>query len=99
MELITGDLVTSIGRKHNKTGAQVALRWVVQQNIPIIPKSAKISHMRENMEVFDLKFKLSPEEMQSLSDTTSPKESGTKTNPDDAQDCAFEEQELASFLV
>jgi 2,5-diketo-D-gluconate reductase A len=97
MELITGDLVTSIGRKHNKTGAQVALRWVVQQNIPIIPKSTKISHMRENMEVFDLKFKLSPEEMQRLSDATSPKETGTKKHPDDAQDCAFEE--LDSFLV
>jgi len=29
--LITGPLVSSIGKAHNKTGAQVALRWVVQQ--------------------------------------------------------------------
>ena len=37
LELITGDLVTGIGKKHGKTGAQVALRWQVQQNLAVIP--------------------------------------------------------------
>eukprot|EP01043_Picozoa_sp_COSAG02_P093796 COSAG02_NODE_30292_length_554_cov_0.637363_1_plen_35_part_01 len=31
-----GQLVTSIGKVHNVTGPQVALRWVVQQGIPVI---------------------------------------------------------------
>lgn len=89
MELITGKLVTSIGKGHNKTGAQVSLRWLVQQKIPIIPKSSNIKHLRENFEVFD--FELTPADMNKLATATSPPETGTKQNPDDAQDCAFEE--------
>ncbi len=33
-ELIDGDLVTSIGKKYGKSGAQVSLRWQVQNGIP-----------------------------------------------------------------
>lgn len=89
MELITGDLVVGIGQKHNKTGAQVSLRWLVQQGIPVIPKSNKIEHLRSNFEIFD--FELTGPEMQALSSATSPPETGTKQSPDDAQDCAFED--------
>merc|ERR1712232_737934 len=46
MELITGDLVTSIGEAHNKTGSQVPLRWLTQQKIPIIPKSSNPKHIK-----------------------------------------------------
>jgi hypothetical protein len=35
MELITGELVTSIGAKYNKTGAQVALKWQVVLRVPL----------------------------------------------------------------
>jgi len=52
-ELISGDLVTSIGKKYNKTGAQVSLKWQVQQGIPVIPKSAKPAHLTENLDMFD----------------------------------------------
>jgi len=85
MELITGDLVTSIGKRHNKTGAQVSLRWLVQQGIPIIPKSSNPKHIAENFDVFD--FKLSDAEMKRLSAATTPAETGTEEQPDDAQDC------------
>lgn len=47
MELITGKLVTSIGAKYGKTGAQVALRWQTQQGIPVIPKSDNPKHIAQ----------------------------------------------------
>ena len=49
MELLTGELVTSIGKKYNKTGAQVALKWQTQQGIPVIPKSANPTHIAQNL--------------------------------------------------
>ena len=39
-ELITGELVTSIGAKYGKSGAQVSLKWQVMQGIPVIPKAS-----------------------------------------------------------
>jgi len=52
MELITGQLVTSIGAKYGKTGAQVALKWQVQQGIPVIPKSSNPTHIAQNLDLF-----------------------------------------------
>jgi len=85
-ELISGDLVTSIGKAHNKTGAQVALKWVLQQKIPVIPKAAKQSYLEEDFDLFD--FELTKGEMARLTASTSPPETGTPQNPDDAQDCS-----------
>merc|ERR1712151_557386 len=93
MELINGSLVTGIGKAHNKTGPQVALRWVVQQGVPIIPKSSNPKHQKENFEVFD--FELSESEMAQLTAATSPPETGTPPQPpDDAQDCKMEESSV-----
>jgi len=91
-ELIDGPLVTSIGAAHNKTGAQVALRWIVQQQIPVIPKSASPEHQRANFELFD--FHLSLSEMARLNAATTPPETGTPAQPDDAQDCDAERAEI-----
>merc|ERR1712187_756344 len=89
-ELINGSLVTKIGQAHSKTGAQVALRWVVQQGIPVIPKSTSPKHQKENFELFD--FRLTDDEMAQLNAATSPPETGTPPQPpDDAQDCKMEE--------
>jgi len=82
MELITGDLVTSIGKNHGKSGAQVALRWAVQQNIPVIPKSSNPKHLKENFEIFD--FELSDDEMSRLAAATSPAQ-----DPGDVADCSI----------
>ena len=68
--LINGTLVVDIGKKHNKSGAQVALRWLTQQGIPIIPKSDSEKHLKQNLDVFD--WKLSDEEMKALSAATTP---------------------------
>jgi len=79
-ELIDGDLVTTIGQKYNKTGAQVALKWQVQQGIPIVPKSNKRDHQFENLDLFDLAdgtpWVLSSSDMASLSGAKTPPVSG-----------------------
>mmetsp|Transcript_25321 Transcript_25321/g.58841 ORF Transcript_25321/g.58841 Transcript_25321/m.58841 type:complete len:338 (-) Transcript_25321:226-1239(-) len=69
-ELITGPLVTEIGKQHNVSGAQVALRWAVQQGIPVIPRSASRKHLAENFDLFS--FNLSPSEMARLNAATTP---------------------------
>jgi 2,5-diketo-D-gluconate reductase B len=51
-----------IGQAHGKTAAQVALRWLVQQDkVCAIPKATGEEHLRENLDVFD--FELSEEEL------------------------------------
>ena len=56
-----------IGEKHGKTAAQVALRWLIQQDKVIaIPKAAGGDHRSENFDVFD--FELSKDEMEEIFD-------------------------------
>eukprot|EP00977_Amphora_coffeiformis_P027740 scaffold34638_cov161-Amphora_coffeaeformis.AAC.11 len=77
--LITGDLVTSIGKKYNKTGSQVSLRFIVQQALKeqangtmagVIPKSNNPDHIAQNMDIFD--WSLSQEDMDKLHAATQP---------------------------
>jgi len=59
---VPGDAVLAgIGQRHGKTASQVALRWLVQQGIVVIPRSSKPERLAENMAVFD--FTLSDAEM------------------------------------
>ena len=54
-----------IGAAHGKTPAQVALRWLVQQDkVAAIPKASSEEHLRANLDIFD--FELSDEEMQRI---------------------------------
>jgi 2,5-diketo-D-gluconate reductase B len=54
-----------IGQAHGKTGAQVCLRWLVQQNVSAIPRTSRIERLSENIDIFD--FVLSGEEMRQIS--------------------------------
>lgn len=56
--------LVEIGRRHGKSPAQVALRWVLQQGITTIPKTVHEDRLRENADVFD--FELSDEDMDTL---------------------------------
>ena len=85
-ELISGPLVTAIGKAHNRTGAQVSLRWVVQQGIPVIPKALDKDYLAEDIDVFD--FSLEDSEMARLNAATTPPITGTPPQkPDDYNDC------------
>jgi diketogulonate reductase-like aldo/keto reductase len=50
-----------IGKAHGKNAAQISLRWLLQQGLIVIPRTAKREHMEQNLAVFD--FKLSDAEM------------------------------------
>lgn len=52
-ELFNNEVLVSVAKKHNKTPAQVALRFLIEQDIIVIPKTTKIERMRENIALFD----------------------------------------------
>lgn len=55
------DTLAHIGRAHGKTAAQVSLRFLIQQDIAVIPRTSKIERLTENIALFD--FHLSDAEM------------------------------------
>ncbi|MBS0533192.1 MAG: aldo/keto reductase [Proteobacteria bacterium] len=55
------EVLERIGKAHGKTGAQVSLRWLVQQNVVVIPRTSKLQRLEENFAIFD--FNLSDAEM------------------------------------
>ena len=61
----TNDTLAAIARKHNKTVAQVCLRWHFQRGIVAIPRSSQKAHIAENMNIFD--FNLDDAELASIS--------------------------------
>lgn len=60
-DIFSEPLLIQIGAKHGKTSAQVALRFLVQNGIAVIPKSTHRERMEQNIAIFD--FCLSQEEM------------------------------------
>ena len=60
-DIFKNTTLTSIGAKYGKSVAQVILRWHIQRQIVVIPKSVKKERMTENFSVFD--FELSDEDM------------------------------------
>lgn len=59
--LFTNETISEIATKHNKTVALVILRWELQRDIVVIPKSVHKERMKENFNVFD--FELSEKDM------------------------------------
>ena len=57
-----------IARTHGKTAAQVSLRYLVQQQIAVIPRTSKVEHLAENLAIFD--FELSPAEIAEIAKLT-----------------------------
>lgn len=57
----TNPVLETIGKKYGKSVAQVALRWLLQRGVIIIPKSTHIERMQQNIDIFD--FELSADDM------------------------------------
>jgi diketogulonate reductase-like aldo/keto reductase len=69
---VPGDpALAEIGKTHGKSAAQVALRWMVQQDIVVIPRTAKVEHLSSNAAIFD--FKLSADEMARIAALANPR--------------------------
>jgi 2,5-diketo-D-gluconate reductase B len=64
-EANTDAMLARIGQTYGKSAAQVSLRWLVQQGIPVIPCTSRVEHLAENYAIFD--FKLSEVEMSTIS--------------------------------
>jgi len=59
------EVLGRIGTRHKKTAAQVCLRFLVQQDIVVIPRTSKVERLAENAAIFD--FALSEDEMAEIS--------------------------------
>lgn len=59
--LFSNPVLKEIAERYDKTIAQVALRWLLQRGVVIIPKTTHIERMKENFDIFD--FSLSDEGM------------------------------------
>ena len=60
-DMFTNPVLTKIGEKYGKTAAQTALRFLMQSDVVVIPKSVHKDRMQQNFDIFD--FTLTPEEM------------------------------------
>jgi 2,5-diketo-D-gluconate reductase A len=74
--IVDDPVINRIGRAHDKTPAQVTLRWHVQRGDIVFPKSVKRSRMEENFRIFD--FELGPDEMTDITAL----DRGERTGPD-----------------
>lgn len=70
--VFSNEVLMNIGKKYNKTVAQVILRWLTQRNVVALSKSTLVERMKENFNIFD--FELSKEDMNRI------KELDTKTS-------------------
>jgi len=59
--LFTNPTLSEIGKAHDKSTAQIVIRWLIQRGIVTIPKSVRRERMEQNLDVFD--FELTDNEM------------------------------------
>lgn len=62
--MFKNETLVSIGEKYGKSSAQVALRFLTQEGVIVIPKSVKKERMEQNLNIFD--FKLTQEELDEI---------------------------------
>lgn len=63
-DFFTNPVLTEIGAKYGKSSAQAALRFLIQSNVVVIPKSTHKERMAQNIDVFD--FTLSDADMEAI---------------------------------
>ncbi|XP_043824044.1 aldo-keto reductase family 1 member C1-like [Dromiciops gliroides] len=62
--LLDDPILGDIAKKHNRTPAQVALRYQIQRGVVVLAKSFNEKRIKENFQVFD--FQLTPEDMKAI---------------------------------
>ena len=69
-------IIQELGKKYGKTAAQIALRWGIQHQVVVIPKSSNPQRILENSQIFD--FEISAEDMALLDSL----DQGKRVGPD-----------------
>ena len=64
-EILNNEVINEIAKSHNKTSAQIILRWQIQSGYIVIPGSKNPKHIAENFDIFD--FVLTENEMNEIS--------------------------------
>ena len=80
-DLLDNDDIVAAAQAHGKTPAQVVLRWHLQNNVIVFPKTVTPSRMRENFDIFD--FELSEDEMLAINDLDLGEEGRVGSDPDE----------------
>jgi len=60
-QLLENEIVVSLAEKHQKSPAQIVLKWHVQMGFVVIPGSKNVDHIKDNIDLFD--FELSDDDM------------------------------------
>jgi diketogulonate reductase-like aldo/keto reductase len=62
--MLSDPRLSKMAQKYSKSPAQILIRWTLQKEVVVIPKSSRKERIRENADVFD--FVISPEDMDAL---------------------------------
>ena len=65
-EVAKDEVIINLAEKYSKTPAQITLRWILQQKIVAIPKTANSARLRENIDIYD--FDIEQEDMVKIFD-------------------------------
>ena len=68
--LLEDEKVIEVGKKHNKSPAQICVRWQIQRGLSCVPKSANKDRLKQNFDVFD--FELSEDDMKTIDSFNKP---------------------------
>lgn len=63
-QVLSNAIIKEIAHNYRKTPAQICIRWAIQKNIVVIPKTIKIDRLKENKDVFD--FEISIEDIERI---------------------------------
>lgn len=61
LEILENPIIKPIAEKHHKSIAQTVLRWLIQKDVIVIPKTWDENHLKENIDILD--FELTDQEM------------------------------------
>ncbi|MEP9377611.1 aldo/keto reductase [Aquabacter sp. CN5-332] len=76
-DIVHDPVIQGIADAHGRTTVQVALRYLIQQDLTVIPRTAKVERLAENLAIFD--FALTDEDMATLHGLARP--NSRKANP------------------
>lgn len=65
-EVFKEEIIKKIAAKYDKTPAQITLKWLIEKDLIVIPRSSSVDHIKENMELFN--WELSKEDQEKIND-------------------------------